>query len=321
MIFCGLGKVVMASIPREIRSVHLIGLGAVGGMYASLLHDFDPTILTVIAGGPRRERYLTHGMEVNGRPRRFHLRDPREIGPTADLLIVAVKQHHLAQTVGEMARSVGDDTIILSLLNGITSEEIIGEEHGMEKLLYSFCVGTDATREGTRIRYTKVGTIVFGERVNEVVSERVAAVQRLFDRAHIPYSTPRDMMREMWWKFMMNVGINPVSAILRAPYGAFQGPGEARELFVMAAREALELARTVGVDLAEADIERCLAVFETLSPNGKTSMVQDIEAGRKTEIEIFAGTVVARGRERGLATPVNEVLLKMVRALERLAAG
>lgn len=300
-----------------IRNVHLIGLGAIGGMYASWLHESDPSLVTVVADAQRRRRYAANGFAINGRPYEFTYRDPADGGPPADLVIVGVKQHHLEQTIRDIAGSVGEETTILSLLNGITSEEIIGEAYGIDKLLYSFCVGTDAVRESGGITFTRVGTIVFGERTNTAHSPRVLAVSELFDRTGIPYRVPSDMMRELWWKFMMNVGINPVSAILRAPYGAFQRLAEARELFTLAAREAIALAQAAGVGLAEADIDACFEIFDTLSPEGRTSMFQDVEAQRKTEIDLFAGTVVALGRRYGIPTPVNEVLLGMVRTLEK----
>jgi len=302
---------------KSIRSVHLIGLGAIGGMYAALLHDHDPGLLTVIADRERRERLAQRGLAINGRPYELRYRDPGADGGPADLVIVAVKQHHLSRTIEDMAGSVGENTTILSLLNGLTSEEIIGEHFGIEKMLYSFCVETDATREGDSVSFTKVGTIVFGERTNERISDRVEGVSALFGRSGIPYRVPTDMMRELWWKFMMNVGINPLSAILGAPYGVFQRVAEAQELFRSAAREVVALAHASGVDLGEPDIEQCLEIFGRLSPGRKTSMLQDVEAKRKTEIEIFAGTVVDLGRSHDVRTPVNEMLLRMVRTLER----
>lgn len=301
---------------KPIRSVHLIGLGAIGGMYAALLHDRNPSLLTVIADRERRERHTRDGVAINDKRYEFRYRDPGASGGAADLLIVGVKQHHLSRAIEDMAGSVGEDTTILSLLNGLTSEELIGKRFGIDRMLYSFCVETDATRERDSVSFTKVGTIVFGERANEYLSERVESVSALFEQCGIPYRVPPDMMRELWWKFMMNVGINPVSAILGAPYGVFQRVAEARELFSSAAREVVVLARASGVDLGESDIEQCLDIFGRLSPGRKTSMLQDVEAGRKTEIEIFAGTVVELGRAHNVPTPINETLLRMVRTLE-----
>lgn len=301
---------------KPIRNVYLSGLGAIGSAFAGRLFDFDPKCLKVLADGERIKRYTRDGVTVNGKAYPFRYLRPEEGGPPADLILIAVKNHHLAQAIQDIRKYVAEDTIILSLLNGIVSEEIIGREYGLEKMLYSFVVGTDAVREGTHTRFSNIGKIVFGERSNSL-TPKVAAVKELFDRAQIPYQIPEDILRELWWKFMMNVGVNQVSAVLRAAYGVFSTVSEARELMEMASREVVAIATKVGVNLSEADIAKYIAVLKTISPEGKTSMLQDVEAGRKTEVEVFAGTVIEMGRKYGVPTPVNEILFKEIRVLEQ----
>ncbi|MGE5583638.1 MAG: ketopantoate reductase family protein [Bacillota bacterium] len=303
---------------KSIQKVYLSGLGAIGSSYASRLVEWEPDSLAVIAGKERIDRYRRNGITVNGKSYSFRFVAPEAAEGPADLILIAVKQHHLEQCLKDIRNFVGPKTVILSLLNGITSEEIIGREYGMEKMLYSFVVGTDAVREGTSTSFSMLGTIVFGEKNNTVYSEKVTAVKELFDRAGIPYKIPEDMLRELWWKFMLNVGINQTSAVLKAPYRIFQQIGEARELMVMASREVIALSRKIGLNLQEEDIDSYIKVIDTLAPEGKTSMLQDVEAKRRTEVEIFAGTVIQLGRRYGVDTPVNEVLYRMIRTLEQM---
>jgi 2-dehydropantoate 2-reductase len=115
---------------------------------------------------------------------------------------------------------------------------------------------------------------------------------------------------------MINVGVNQVSAALRARYGVFQAPGEARELMESAMREVVLLASKLHISLTEADVTEWYAVLRGLNPDGLTSMLQDVEAGRKTEVEMFAGKVIDLGRRLGVATPVNERLFDMIRKIE-----
>jgi 2-dehydropantoate 2-reductase len=302
----------------SIQKVYLSGLGAVGSSYASKLYEMDPGCLKVIIDGNRIERYTREGVKINDKTYMFDYIEPAADNDPADLIIIAVKQHHLEQSIKDISKFVGKDTIILSLLNGISSEEIIGRKFGMDKLLYSFCVGIDAVREGTNTQFTKIGKIVFGDKINKSYSPKVAAVKELFDKAGIPYNIPEDMIRELWWKFMMNVGLNQTSAILKASYGVFQSVPEAKELMIMGSREVINLANKVGINLTENDIDAYLKIISTLTPEGKTSMHQDIEAGRKTEVEIFAGTVIDLGRKYNIATPVNDMFFKMIRALEQM---
>jgi 2-dehydropantoate 2-reductase len=275
--------------------------------------------VAVLAGGARRERLLAGGLTVNGRRLDVPVVAPGEATPPVDLLLVAVKQHHLARLVEDARGLVGPDSIIVSLLNGITSEELLGRAFGPEKVLPAFVLGTDSVREGTASRHSSMGVVYLGARSNDPADPRVAAVAELFDRAGIPHRVPADILREQWFKFMLNVGVNQVSALLRATYGAFATVPEVRELTRAAALEVVALSRPEGVALTPEDVDRIFPILAKLAPGGKTSMLQDVEARRKTEVEIFAGAVVELGRRHGVPTPVNDVLGKLLVATERLA--
>jgi 2-dehydropantoate 2-reductase len=125
------------------------------------------------------------------------------------------------------------------------------------------------------------------------------------------------MLHAMWFKFMLNVGVNQASAILKAPYGVFRKNAEARSLMVSAAREVVFLSQKCGVNLNEENVQEFLTIIDGLDPNGKTSMLQDIEAGRQTEVDIFAGTVIDLGKKYGMETPVNNVFYRIIRAMEQ----
>ena len=115
---------------------------------------------------------------------------------------------------------------------------------------------------------------------------------------------------------MMNVGVNQVSAILRGTYGMFRQNQDARDLMLSAFREVIALSQPSGAALNDADIQEILNILDSLSEGGKTSMLQDIEAGRKTEVDIFGGVVIEMGKKLGILTPVNEALVHIIRVLE-----
>ena len=148
------------------------------------------------------------------------------------------------------------------------------------------------------------------------MSQKVVRVQEAFDRANIPHETPEDMIRILWWKFMINVGMNQASAVMLAPYGVFQTSTDAQELMESLMQEVIELAKKIEVNLEEKDIGDWYSVLKTLGPHGKTSMLQDIESGRKTEIEIFGEKVVDLGRTLGISTPVNQTVCSIIKVLE-----
>ena len=304
---------------QTIHKVTILGAGAMGAFFASKFLDAPDFSTSVLARGPRYERLKNDGLVVNAKPYNLPVTHPEEVSSPADLIIVALKHHHLPEAVPDLRRLINDQTTIISIMNGLDSEECLGAVYGMDKILYTVSVGIDAVREGNRITYSRPGKHFFGEASNTRISDRVREVQKAFDRAGIAYETPTDMIRTLWWKFMINVGMNQASAVMRAPYGAFQSSPDARALMEALMREVIVLAEGAGVNLVEQDLAEWYTFLDTLSPRGKTSMLQDIEAGRKTEIEIFGGKVVELGKTYAIPTPVNQTLVHIIQVLEQNA--
>lgn len=303
---------------KKIKKVYIVGLGAIGSAYASIMRDSEPDLVKVIADSERIKKYEQKGVIINEQPYYFDFVTPEQSTEKADLIIISVKFHQLDQAIKDIKNFVAEDTIILSLLNGISSEEIIGEEYGMDTLLYSFSVGIDAVREDTSVTFSTPGQIVFGEKTNFDLSPKAAAVKDLFDRTGVPYTIPEDMIRELWFKFMLNVGINQTSAVVRASYGQVIDSYEACQLVRAASSEVVDIASELGINLTEADVDETFRIYKTLSPEGKTSMLQDVEAGRKTEVEIFGGEVIKLGEKLGISTAVNKTLYNIIRATEKM---
>lgn len=300
----------------EIRRVMILGAGAVGSYYATQFYNQAIFTTSLIAKGSRARRLVDEGLVVNGRQYFIPVVRPDQQVEKADLIIVVVKQHHLEQAIPDLANFIGKQTIILSMMNGLDSEAYIGSIYGPEQVMYGLAVGIDALRDKNNIVFTKSGKHFFGEAENSKLSERVKRVQEAFSRAQIDFETPVDMLRVLWWKFMVNVGMNAPSAVMAAPYGVFQSSKEAQSLMEALMREAVQVAQLEGINLGEADISEWYTFLNALSPDGKTSMLQDVEAGRKTEMEIFGGKVVELGQKHGIATPVNETLVWIIRVLE-----
>ncbi|WP_446896964.1 ketopantoate reductase family protein [Clostridium sp. LBM24168] len=302
---------------KTIKKISAIGLGAIGCAYNSKLYDLNPEGLRVIAGGERARRYKKDGFIINGKHYDFTYIDPQEKCESADLILVSVKANQLEKAIEDIKNHVGDDTIIMSLMNGITSEEIIGSRYGMEKVLYSLCIAIDGNRNGNNIKFSSYGSIAFGEKSNSYYSEKVKVVRDLFEKAGIPYEIPEDMMKSMWYKFMINVGINQTSAVLGGTYGLFQTNGNARDFMESAMWEVIKLSEKAGVNLSGDDIKKWYRVLDTMPKDSGTSMFQDIKYGRETEVDMFAGTICELGKKYGVDTPVNNTLLNIIKVIEK----
>ena len=306
---------------ENIRRIAIIGAGAMGAAYAAMFSRSKGFDVVFVAEGERYQRLNGARLRVNDEEIRIPAVRPTDRGGPADLVLVALKHHHLAHALESIQSLVGDQTVVLSVMNGLVSERIIGAVCGMDKLVYAIAVGIDAVREDNRFRYSNPGKILFGAGPDAGDGRRVRRLQEALNRAGIPNQVPEDVLRALWWKFMVNVGTNQASAVLGAPYGVFRTSSEARALMRSLMAEVIALAPEAGVDLTEKDIDEWEGILATLSPTGKTSMLQDIEARRKTEVEIFAGEVVSLGKRHGVPTPVNQTVLRILRVMEGKGAG
>ena len=297
----------------DIKNVIICGIGAIGSIYADKIHNKTPENLRVLVDRERKERYIKNPIIFNGRELNFNYILPTDNNFKADLIIIATKNNGLNQALENMKNFVKDDTILLSLLNGVTSEEVIAAKYGWDKVLLAFFIGHSAIREGRNITHDDVNVINFGEKnPNTVLSEKTLRVKRYFDSMGINYKIPSDMYYAQWLKFMLNVTCNQVSAILRMTFGDMQK----NEVFKNFAREVMqecvEIAKAEGVQNTETLIPETINLIRGMIPEGKTSMLQDIEAGRKTEVDIFAGTIVKLGLKHNIPTPYNKILMEMI---------
>ncbi len=306
---------------KEIERTLIWGAGAMGALYAEKLCEYDPSAVSLLAGDERFEKLVKNGLTVNGRIFHPAVVRPDGIAEPFDLVIVALKHHHLIADLGQLKKAVGDDTVIMSVMNGVDSEEILCDAYGRDRTILTVALGMDALRENGRVTYANEGRLLFGEMERGEPGEKVERVRRLCEKANIVHEVRRDMVRPLWWKMMINVGVNQASAVLGAPFGVFQRSGNARALMEKAMLEVVAVAEALGVGLTEKDIEEWNPILEKLSPTGKTSMLQDVEAGRKTEVEIFAGKIIELGKKLDVPTPVNDVLFRIVATFEEMASA
>ena len=296
-----------------VRSVAFAGIGSVGAIYAELacVNEHVPCWAVV----RDKQSYIDRPVSVNGQRMDIVLKTPEE-GAPVDLLIVAVKWNALQEVLGQVERFVGDHTVILSLLNGVNSETVIEERFPQAHVLLAMCSGIDSNRTGRDVRMNRRGKIVFGEKDGRN-GEDVLRVQRYFDQVGIPYEVAEDMQHQMWWKLMVNVGMNQISAVYDLDYEGVRSNPEVMAQMHRAQREVIAVANAQGIALDERDIEKWDRQLAGLSCHGLSSTLQDIRARRKTEVELYGEEVCRRGKALGIETPENEKLVSEIRAIER----
>lgn len=299
----------------EIKTVAIVGMGALGILYGEQLQKVLPAgAVRFVMDEERFKRHKNDKYEVNGVEQSFTLQSVAQAEPV-DLVIVATKFSGLNEALEEMQGLVGPQTIIFSVLNGISSEEYIKERYGDDNLLYCVALGMDAVREGTSLTYQHKGILKLGMLAKKQ-RPALAAVMALLEKAGIQYVIEEDILHALWAKLLLNVGINQTCMVYETNYGGAFTNEEARQDMFAAMHEVITVAQREGIKLTEADFEGCVKVLRGLSPEGLPSMRQDAMAKRKSEVELFAGTIIRLGAKHNLPTPVNQRYYDIIKAME-----
>ncbi|MGN0161710.1 MAG: ketopantoate reductase family protein [Lachnospiraceae bacterium] len=301
---------------KNIKSVAIVGMGALGILFGNHIQKaIGRDNLQFVMDEDRLNRYRGRQFTCNGEVCDFNMVGVREAGPV-DLVIVAVKYTGLSGAIEEMRNLVGKDTIIISVLNGINSEEILGAAYGMEKIIYTVAQGMDAMKFGEELKYTRMGELHIGY-TKACDEDRLARLIRFFEKIKMPYVKEEDILYRMWGKFMLNVGLNQTCMVYGVNYSQVLSKGEANRTMVAAMREVIALANAEGVNLSEKDLNFYIKVVETLSPTGTPSMGQDRINKKASEVDMFAGVVMELAKKHGFYVPTNEFLYERAKAIEK----
>ncbi|SNZ15065.1 ketopantoate reductase [Natronoarchaeum philippinense] len=290
----------------------VFGAGSLGSLLGGLLareHEVtlvgrDPHVRTVAESGLVLSNRVADSVNPDATT------DGR--GLDADVAVVTVKSYDTEQAARTL--ETGSFDAVLSLQNGLGNEERLAAHLDCPVLAGTATYGARLVDPG-HVECTGVGEIVLGptEGGASTLADHVAEA---FDDAGIRTRVAGDMPRRLWEKLAVNAGINPVTALARVRNGALDG-GPIGGVARSAARETARTARAEGVELSDdAALEALETVIETTAEN-RSSMRQDIETGRRTEVDAVSGAVVDRAADHGLDVPTNETLAGLVRGWER----
>ncbi len=235
--------------------------------------------------------------------------------PKMDLIIIFVKSTITKEAAKEALPLVKDNTLFLTLQNGLGNGEAIAEVVGEEKVLLGVTTCGGTFLGPGKVRFAGKGdTFIGGLKIGE---ERVLPIVDIFNQAGLPAYYREDVIGLVWDKLFVNVAINPVTAITGLKNGELLDYDETKAIMRGLVEEAVEVAEKRGV---KRDVEEvynhALEVAEKTAKN-MSSMLQDITKGRKTEIDTINGKIVEYGREVGVPTPYNEMVTYLIKVLEK----
>lgn len=299
----------------------ILGAGALGSLLGARLSQADRVRISLLTTDRQhvlaiRQDGLTVE-ELDGSTRCYRLPAfdaPHTLEEAPDLVLVSVKTHSIEGAVSSVVDRCHAATLFLTLQNGIGNWERIARLVGEGSVL----VGT--TAQGAtllapgRIRHGGNGPTYLGE-PDGPPSPRVLAVVEKFRQAGLTAESREGMAQLIWEKLHVNVGINAITALTGIRNGFIAAMPVARELCRAAVEEAMRVARAKGFVMPEDMVERVLAIAQATAVN-RSSMGQDVDHRKRTEIDAINGAIVALGEQLHLPTPVNQTLVQLVKIIE-----
>lgn len=293
-------------------NISIIGAGCVGSVLAERLYNKESINVSLIATGKRADNLRRNGLMINGKKYNIPIMCENDLAP--DLLFVCVKNYDLENAFCDIDTYIDEHTIILPLLNSVSPTPTIQKHFPKNRVLYGYITKIDAYRSGKEYCYNIAGDIHFGYANNESVKSELIQIQKDLQSAGFNAFIDKDMVRGVWRKWMLNVGANQVSALTEADYLQFAQIPEIEKILKLAMQELLMIACYENVNLGTEDIREIIEYLTTYPFPKKTSMLQDILAKRKTEVDYISGDIIALSQKWNCPCPVNLTMYYLIKS-------
>ena len=289
--------------------IAVMGAGAIGGYFGGRLAAAGQDV-TFIARGAHLAAIQEKGLTVRSPLGDFAVHpvkatdDPSTIGPV-DVVLFMVKNYDTAQAAEQIRPMIGPDTIVIPFQNGVDSRAQLSDILGVEHILGGVAfIPASIPEPGVIQHNSQLAKLVFGEFDQQISARAVAFLDALED-AGVAAEISENINTVLWRKLMFLASMSALNCITRQPAGLVQEDEETMALYMDAMREVEAVAKAHGVNLGEDAIATNMALVQSFPPQTKTSMFQDLEVGRRLEIDYLSGAVVRLGAEKGIETPIH----------------
>jgi len=297
----------------------IMGAGAMGGLFGGLLTLSEEEVWLVDIRKEQINVICSVGLTIEEKGKNQVIlvnatTDVKSIGK-ADLVIFFVKTHHTEKAVSDSLVLQKESTIFLSLQNGLGNDEAICKKVDRKKVILGV-TGQGATYlKPGHIRHAGWGETQIGE-LEGGITERANQIAQMFQKAGISTRVSSKIHDLIWEKLFVNVGINGLTALTGLKNGQLLDYPETVRLMEALVFEAVEVARRKGIRIEGNPIEKVRAVAEVTRGN-RSSMGQDFDHQRKTEIDAINGAVVREAERLGISVPFNQAITDLVKAIEK----
>ncbi len=299
--------------------IAVVGCGAMGSVYAALLADAGNTVLAVDPWVAHIEAISTRGLRIEGASgdRTVALRAATAAPAEAmDLVVVAAKATGIRQAAAEAAVLTGPDTVVLTIQNGLGSADIVAKAVGPDRLAVGIAGGFGAAMKGPGHAFHNGMEVVRMGAHAGLGPDRVEAIAAAWRAAGFRAEAAGDIAVMQWDKLICNVAYSAPCALTGLTVGQVMDDPEVGPVSRAAATEAWTVARARGIGIEIADPAAHVRAFGNRIPNARPSLAQDLERGRRGEIDMINGAIPREAAKASITAPVNATLAALVRQRE-----
>jgi 2-dehydropantoate 2-reductase len=296
--------------------IAVVGSGGVGGYFGGRLAEAGADV-TFLARGAHLEAMRARGLRIASPKGDAHLPrvqtagDTREIGPV-DVVLFAVKLYDTDTALAALSPLIGADTVVVPLQNGVDSVAMVSDAVGRAHTGGGTCYVSAVIAEPGVIRHTAMDHLIFGE-LDGSRSPRLQALQRACAAASFRSTLSADVTVDIWTKFVRLSVMSGMTTVTRSPLGVICADPELFAMLKAAVAEALAVAHAKGVAVPPATVDEVAKAYAALPPQTKSSMLEDLERGRRLELPWLSGAVVRIGGEVGVATPIHRFITMVLK--------
>jgi len=305
--------------------VYVIGTGGVGGYFGGLLARAGGDV-TFLARGDHYKAIAQNGLQIKNVVGDFTINPAKVISSTKeieapDLVLISVKTYDTEEISKQLNEVVNKDTVVMSLQNGIDNDEQI-KKHLANAIVVPGCVYVIAERTAPGIISQTAGPrkMVFGSK-DKSLENKLRAIEKFMRESQIDVTYAKDIDKGLWTKFLFIVPFAGMTSVCRSSIGTIVNDADSFNIFKRCLSEVLQIAKKLGIDVGDEEhakiMQRC-EDYKYKDQGAKSSMLVDIENGRRTEIETLNGKVCQLARQLGIDVPVNEVIYSSIKLYNQL---
>lgn len=297
----------------------VLGAGAVGGYFGGRLAEKGVDV-TFLVREKRRKQLEATGLVIKSvhgdsqvTPQLLTSGEPSE---PFDLVIFSTKAYHLGDGIASALPYIGEQTLILPLLNGVAHMDQLVAQFGAQRVLGGLCfIETTLNEAGEVVQTSKRHEVTFGEWQGEN-SSHLTLMAELFSDANATFTLSKDIVREMWHKYLFITTLSGITTLMDSSIGPIRDAVYGKELTLQLAEETASVIRALGATIDEDIVEKQMTLFWKQADTMKASMLRDMEKGLPVEADHLQGYLLEAAGRLGVQAPLLQIVYTNLKVYE-----